>query len=386
MFSDHRGVLHSLKSLPFPPREILISVNSKNVFRGMHMSPYAKFIYVTHGHIRDFFWHEGKLTETVMHAGESLYIPVNAAHGFVSVEASEVVYLLEDVFDPTKDRNVSWKTPEFTLPMFDNIIMSDKDKSSCYYETYDYMVLGASGFLGKECVKYLEQAGKKVYKSRARLENPNDIAEEIEKSKATHVICAAGISGRPTIEWCETHEEETYKTNYLDMLNLMEVCKNVHLTIFGSGAVYSGLKSEYSEDDLPDFNTKIYSKYRILLEQNLKSNVLYLRIMYPCAFNGDPKCFHQKMMNRKGNVHDVSVSITSIPHLFPCIPDLKNCTGVFNFVLDGTISLKKLVGDESSGMNGEVRGNYRLLTHKLSNHIKVPAIEVLNEILCTSSS
>ena len=378
MFLDHRGVLHALKNLPFQPKEILVSHNLKNVFRGLHMSPYAKFIYVTRGEIRDFYFFNGSLTEKRLCQGESLHIPAGAAHGFFSVKESEVIYLLEDAFDPLKDRNIYWQTPECDIPRFDDVILSQKDRDAKYYENYEYIVLGASGFLGQQCVKYLRLAGKKVLESNVRLENPNEIAEQIEKSEARHVICAAGISGRPTIDWCETHEEETYKTNYLDVLNLMEVCKNIHLTIFGSGAVYTGNKPRYTEEDTPDFDSKVYSKYRIMLEKVLKPNVLYLRIMYPCTFDGNPKCFYQKMLQRKGNVHDVQVSITSVPHLFPLIPELTSHTGIFNFVLNGTISLKKLVGDESSGTSGEVRGNYELVADKLSKHVKVPAITILD--------
>lgn len=383
MFSDNRGVLHSLKGLPFFPKEILVSENSKNVLRGLHMSPYAKFIYLVRGQIHDFYCLDGKVTETVMKAGDSLLIPAGAAHGFFSIDNSELVYLLEDAFDLAKDRNVYWKTPEFNLPKFEQVIMSTKDRDAKYYETYEYLVMGASGFLGSQCVKYLRAAGKTVLESSARLENPNEIREQIAKSGARYVICAAGISGRPTIDWCETHEEETYKTNYLDVLNLMEICKDVHLTIFGSGAVYSGAKTRYTEDDPPDFESKVYSKYRVLLERNLKPNVLYLRIMYPCTFDGHPKCFYQKMLGRKGNIHDASVSITSVPHLFPLIPDLVNHTGIFNFVLKGPVSLKRLVGEDAPAeTHGEVRGNYELVSDKLARYINVPSIDSINEDYC----
>jgi len=348
------------------------------------MSPYAKFIYVSRGEIRDVYWHDGVLTDTTLVCGSSLYIPANAAHGFFSTEESEVIYLLESEFDPLKDRNIYWRTPEFSIPHFDNAILSQKDKAAKYYETYDYLVLGSSGFLGQQCVKYLRSAGHKVLESTARLDNPSEIAEQIVKSGVGHVICAAGISGRPTIEWCETHEEETYKTNYLDVLNLMEICKDIHLTIFGSGAVYTGNKSRYTEEDLPDFDSKVYSKYRIMLEKNLKPNVLYLRIMYPCTFDGHPKCFYQKMLGRRGNIHDARVSITSVPHLFPLIPELTNQTGIFNFVVDGSISLKDLVGEKTTGTAGESRGNYELATDKLSKYIKVPSIDCVNEVLRAS--
>lgn len=240
-----------------------------------------------------------------------------------------------------------------------------------------YCVLGSKGFLGKECVNHLKNAKKTVYESTCRLENAED---DIIKSGASFVICAAGISGRPTIDWCDTHEEETKKTNYDDMLNLIEICRKlkVHLTIFGSGGVYSGKKSIYTEEDPPDFYEKVYFKYRILLEQKLEPHVLYLRIMYPCTFDGNPKCFYQKIWSRRNNLHDVSVPITSVPDLFPTIPELveKNVTGVFNFVNKGTTPLKNLVRAETCIHSDEQRGSYELSTTKLEKYVKVPFLKI----------
>lgn len=235
-----------------------------------------------------------------------------------------------------------------------------------------YFVIGSSGFLGKNCVKYLEKQGKSVFKCSARLENPQEIKEQLVQSGSTKVICAAGLSGHPIIDWCETHPDDTYKINYIGFLNLMEICKDVHLTIFGSGYIYTGKKTLYTEEDEPDLITKIYCKYKIELEKKIKPNVLYLRIMYPVSFD-HPRCFYNKTLSRKGNIHDARVSITSIPDLFPKIPELieKNITGVFNFVIDGTVSLKELIND-SSPMSKEIPyGNYELSVEKLKTYINV---------------
>ena len=375
MFDDQRGTLHSLKDFPVTPREILVSVNRKNVFRGLHQSPYAKFIYVIRGSIRDLFWNDATgLSDRVLTRGQTLYIPANSAHGILALEDdSQFIYLLEGKFDPNVDRNIYWRTPEYGLPdLGPHIILSDKDRDALYANQYDYLVLGSSGYLGGHCVRHLREAGRTVLESRARLENPGDIADEIRRSGAKYVICAAGVSGRPTTEWSETHANETYKTNYLDVLNLAEVCRaaDVHLTIFGSGMVFTGQKSVYSEEDEPDLYSRVYSKWRCMLEKHARglSNVLYLRILYPCTFDDDPKCFRTKMMRRRGSVHDGQVSITSVPDLFPHIPELveKKLTGVFNFVTDGLVTLKELA-QATEVVQGT--GNYGLTTDKLGAYI-----------------
>jgi dTDP-4-dehydrorhamnose reductase/dTDP-4-dehydrorhamnose 3,5-epimerase-like enzyme len=376
MYKDHRGSLFSLKNLPFEPKEILVSINYKNVFRGFHQSPYSKYIYVISGTILDFFWHEGSLNQKKLNCGESILIPAGAPHGFLVLEEANIVYLLDGNFDKNKDKNIYWKTPEYGLPELKNIIISEKDSSSSYANEYDYIVIGASGYLGQNCVKYLKLNGKNVLESRSRLENPHEISDEIRRSRAKYVICAAGISGRPTIDWCETHEDETRKTNFIDILNLMEVCKGVHLTIFGSGAVYSGNKTCYTETDPPDYTDKVYSKYRVLLEKHLVPEVLYLRIMYPCTFDSNPKCFYNKMMQRRSTVHNAKVSITPVPDLFPFISTLteNKCSGVYNFVADGPVLLGDLIN--TTNVSSDIpRGNYELSVEKLKKVIAVPTIK-----------
>jgi hypothetical protein len=73
-------------------------------------------------------------------------------------------------------------------------------------------------------------------------------------------------------------------------------------------------------------------------------DVLYLRIIYPCSFDGDSKCFFQKMMGRSASVKDAKVSLTVIPDLFPLIPTLveDRRTGIVNFVNRGSVHLKQL--------------------------------------------
>lgn len=377
-FTDGRGILHSLKNLPFLPKEILVSDNHKNVLRGLHQSPYAKLIYVTRGSILDFFWSDEGPKVKHLGVGESVFVPANCPHGFLSREESQIVYLLEGEFDPKKDKNIYWKSPEFPfgLDMDDSrLILSDKDRNASYRDQYDYLVLGASGFLGQNCVKHLRAQGRKVLESFERLEFPDKIRDQIKRSGAKYVVCAAGISGRPTVEWCEAHEPETYRTNYLGVLNLMEACRDLaHLTIFGSGLVYTGAKTWYTEEDAPDLESRVYCKWRARLEQALQPNVLYLRIIYPCTFDGHPKCFWTKMNGRRESVHDVSVPLTIVPSLFPELPKLieGGASGIYNFVNEGTISLKEFVKADTA-----VPGSlwFGLDVTKLAEKIDVPNVK-----------
>ena len=51
------------------------------------------------------------------------------------------------------------------------------------------------------------------------------------------MLNAAGLTGRPNVDWCETHKVETIRANVIGCLNLADVClsKNLHMTYYGEG-------------------------------------------------------------------------------------------------------------------------------------------------------
>lgn len=395
-FIDNRGKLFSIKEIPFDVKEILVSTNHKNVLRGLHLSPYPKRVFVREGKIYDMWIHPetGDSKEMILEKGDYIDIPAGCAHGFYCYEESEIIYLLGGKFDASKDKTFFWNDPTLLLKrMFPktDFIISEKDKAAPYMNSYEYYVLGARGFLGKHAVNALREQGHTVFESNERLQNIHEIEQQILKSGAKYVICAAGISGKPTIEWCESHEQETYDTNYIGMIDIMRLTKRLekHLIIFGSGGVFTGKKESYSEVDFPDSTTMVYPKWRAELEKTLcfYPNILYLRIIYPCTLDGDSKCFLTKMLGRTANVHDIPVSLTIVPSLFPLIPHLceKNITGILNFVNRGTLRLPEILEIYSDTIKeitfkinteGNARGNYRLDTTKLESHVEVEDTKV----------
>ncbi len=321
IFEDIRGKI--LTDFPyFKIEQILISKSHKNVFRGFHMSPYSKVIYIISGHIREtYIKHDGSYETLEMKEFDSLYIDENTAHGYYTYDDTTIVYLLggNDI-----NRKIYYKSPDipfnYTLPT--NVIMSEDDKNAGYYKDYDFLLLGGTGYIGSNFAKY---SNSLIINNR--LDDLIGIKDHICRSKIKHVVCAAGISS--PIQWCETHEEETKKTNYIDVLGLIDLCNelNVHLTYFGSC--------------LNDGKT-VYSKWRKELENKICGNVLYLKIMYPCTFDGHEKCFATKMKTRIPD--NKRVTITRVNDLFPLLPNIikSNVTGVYNLVSPGTIHLSEL--------------------------------------------
>lgn len=350
--------------------EQFVSCSKKNVIRGIHKSPYGKKITILSGRAIDYIINFStdpiEVHKNIMDVNglNNLYIPPNFGHFWISMEDNTLMlYQLEGKYNPLIDQNINYLDPYVNLD-FDksiNYIISDKDISASFIKPIDYIVLGSTGFLGSETIKYLKDQNKNFISLSTRLENSDQLRNQFILYKPKYVICAAGISGRPTIAWCEDNEKETYNINYLYMLNLAKICDDlkIHLTIYGSSIVYKD--GIHNEEDEPDNDKYVYTRFRILLEKSLKiyKNILYLRIQYPVSFNGHPKCFMSKTLTRLNNINDQEINITLIPQLFPYISKLveNGHIGILNFVSPGTISIIKLLENYKMFRNNSIEYN-----------------------------
>ena len=365
-YVDYRGYNMSIKTDIIICQQF-ISKSKKNVIRGIHKSPYDKYVIVLSGKILDYvidFSNDViKYTKLILDSenDNNLYIPANFGHIFIALEDNtKVLYQLAGKYDPKRDININYRDPYINLdiPWNNKYILSDKDTNSDFVKPVDYVLMGSKGFLGSEIKKILEQQNKNIICLDTRLENYKEIETKLSIYKPKYVICAAGISGKPTIAWCDENKEETFKVNVMDTLNLCQITKklNIHLTLLGSGSVFNGGFNSYGEQIMIEFdedskinknNNKFYLKCRNILENTLElyENVLFLRIQYPIALNDNPKCFMNKMLTRLNSVHDQYVNITFIPNLFPLLSEIieKNTTSILNFVNKNPIKLTELL-------------------------------------------
>jgi nucleoside-diphosphate-sugar epimerase len=63
----------------------------------------------------------------------------------------------------------------------------------------DFLVYGATGYLGSHVVKWLQLKNKNFATSKSRLENRQDLVRDLEFYRPKYVICAAGLAGKPNI-------------------------------------------------------------------------------------------------------------------------------------------------------------------------------------------
>jgi 3,5-epimerase/4-reductase len=104
--------------------------------------------------------------------------------------------------------------------------------------TERYLVFGGrTGWIGQMLVAQLRAAGKDVVIAESRLEKVQDVAAELDTVSPTHVLNAAGLTGRPNVDWCEDHKDEVIRVNLVGTLGLLDSCetRGIHCTNFATG-------------------------------------------------------------------------------------------------------------------------------------------------------
>ena len=134
------------------------------------------------------------------------------------------------------------------------------------------------GLLGKLCEA---QAIEFTYGSAAS-RTISSLEADVATVNPTHVFNAAGVTGRPNVDWCESHKVETIRTNVVGTLTLADVCREKCLVLinYATGCIFEydaahpiGSGIEFKEEDTPNFIGSFYSKTK----KQLKATVICLR-------------------------------------------------------------------------------------------------------------
>lgn len=102
------------------------------------------------------------------------------------------------------------------------------------------LIYGRTGWIGGLLGELCKKEGIHFEYGRGRLEDRKVIAEDIRRARPTHVFNAAGVTGRPNVDWCESHKAETIRANVVGTLTLAEVCKEKELLKmnFAAGCIF----------------------------------------------------------------------------------------------------------------------------------------------------
>jgi len=248
------------------------------------------------------------------------------------------------------------------------------------------LLFGSTGWIGGKLKKIFEKNGFVVVPSSSRLDQYVPLIQEIEKTDANIIVNAAGITGRPNIDWCEDNKIKTLEINTVGTSVLVSTCyrMNKYYVYIGTGCIYEydGIHDSvgFTEEDPPNFQKSWYSHTKVMIENITKSypDTLTLRVRMPISDDLHPRSFITKIKSYK-KVINVKNSVTVLHDLLPLIPDMieKRLTGVFNFVNPGTIShheildLYRLYIDHEFTYEGCEIGEQQIKAPRSNNHLCV---------------
>ncbi|MBP7114182.1 MAG: sugar nucleotide-binding protein, partial [Candidatus Peribacteraceae bacterium] len=203
------------------------------------------------------------------------------------------------------------------------------------------LIFGGGGYLGgKLCEMYPDAAAPKV-----DIADPVAVRKALDDEKPDTVINAAGKTGKPNVDWCEDHKEETLRANVTGPLVLLEECmkRGIYFVHVGSGCIFTGARKGgggYTEEDEPNFTGSFYSLTKAMSDRLLKPfPVLQLRIRMPFDGTNSPRNLLTKLRGYK-RVLDAKNSITYMPDFFEALKTLvaKRATGIYNVVNPRAVS------------------------------------------------
>ena len=397
-FIDNRGTLiFPIKNSDYTVNECTVSINNKNIFRGIHINQFDKLVTCVSGKILDIIINFNETEPDYLVPRYytldpntdlfEVFVKKNHGHAFLSLEDNSIiVYHFNGNFTDNGTRHIHWKDPwiNMNLPI-KNPILSEKDNINNFIKPIDYIIFGSKGYLGSNIIRYLKLENKNYLECFLRLEQIEKIKEYLELYKPKYVINCAGLTGTPNIFWCDEHKTETIETNITFQLTLAKNCKdnNIHLTVFGSGGIFKNDKF-YSEEDEGNFRDNFYGESRIYLENIIKNypNVLYLRINYPISYISNPKNLLTKLLSYN-SIDDIDLSITYIDNLFPILFKMieYNELGICNFVNSEIIRLSSIIKIYNSGIkdNSKVIFNKNKINRSFS-HLNCDKINKYNPL------
>ena len=210
------------------------------------------------------------------------------------------------------------------------------------------ILIFGKGYIGQRCHKAWEGS----VLSDVRVNSKEDALKEIKKYKPDVVLNAAGIKGKPNVDWCEDPQIETMRGNTLMPLNLADACAEagVYMLHIGSGCIFYG--DSPHEDNLwreGDFGNPlpVYSRTKWAADLVLSTlpNVGIARIRMPIDWVPSDGNLINKLANYP-KVIDVENSVTIIDDMVDVLHQLleKKGEGIFHVVNPGTMKHRDLLG------------------------------------------
>ncbi|KAH0449136.1 hypothetical protein IEQ34_022936 [Dendrobium chrysotoxum] len=278
------------------------------------------------------------------------------------------------------------------------VLPDSKITNSSPEKSLKFLIYGRTGWIGGLLGDICQKQGIPFEYGRGRLENRSQLLLDIQTVRPTHVFNAAGVTGRPNVDWCESHKPATIRTNVVGTLNLADVCMENGLLMmnYATGCIFEynidhpeGSGIGFKEEDKPNFTGSFYSKTKAMVEELLKEydNVCTLRVRMPISSDlSNPRNFITKI-SRYNKVVNIPNSMTILDELLPISVEMakRNCKGIWNFTNPGVVShneilemYKKYIDPEFSWVNFTLEEQAKVIIAPRSNN-EMDASKLKNE-------
>jgi len=259
------------------------------------------------------------------------------------------------------------------------------------------LIYGSKGWIGSQFKDILYSNNILFSEGNARVDNINDLGNEIELINPTHIVSFIGrthgnYNGKniSTIDYLEQPGKlvENIRDNLFSPLMLASICKNknIHFTYLGTGCIFKfdeshpfGLEENgFNEDSLPNFFGSSYSTVKGFTDKLMHTydNVLNLRIRMPIDDKQNPRNFITKITTYD-KICSIPNSMTVLPELLPKVLDMmdKKIVGTVNLTNPGLIShneilemFKEIVDPEFTWKNFSKEEQNKILASDRSNN------------------
>ncbi len=201
------------------------------------------------------------------------------------------------------------------------------------------------GFLGQRLSKDL---GAPL--SHADITDRRAVEDALREHAPDAVVNAAGKTGKPNVDWCESHPHETYRSNVVGPLVLADACAAAgkYLLHLASGCIFYGpspAPGGWREDDFAN-PTALYSrtKYAADLVLSRLPDVGIARLRMPIDGAPGGRNLITKLAAYP-SVVDVENSVTVVADLVRVVRGLveRRATGIFHAVNPGTMRHRDLL-------------------------------------------
>ena len=207
------------------------------------------------------------------------------------------------------------------------------------------LIIGA-GAIGSVCAESWDDA----VLADKRINSKEDVLALLDKYQPEAVLNAAGVRGKPNVDWCDDNQLTTILGNTKLPIMIAEACqeRGVYMLHIGSGCIYYGESPDSAGWNEEDFGnpkpTYSRAKYAADLVLSTLPNVGIARIRMPLG----SKPAYWNLIDKLASfekVIDVENSVTIVDDMVEVFYQLmaKKAEGIFHVTNPGTIRHKEII-------------------------------------------